>query len=252
MSLLCKTFPWMIVSVFAPPLPSPLPSMLIATSRPGFELSGARSPVDFWKRRYHSPLVSRTSACTLHRVCFCPVCHEDAYVRRRVMKVVIGALKRLHVPRTMSVLTYLGTDSWDEVSSYLAAKRQAWNELHPTMPMTLTNTALDHIRPVNEFQKNSFGEKVMLCNHFTNLQPLLHEDNAWKGDFWSKEDETYWHENIIFQSNLTSIYYPTTAPFQPSLLEAEGKACSHPSSHQTRDSISCSHRPRKQRSCEEH
>jgi hypothetical protein len=219
MSLLCKTFPWMIVSVFAPPLPS----MSIGTSRPGIELTPSRARVDFWKRRYHSPQVSRTSACTLHRVSFCPVCHEDAYVRRRVMKAVIGALKRLHVPRTMSVLTYLGADSWKEVSSYLAAKRQAWNELHPTMPMTLTNTALDHIRPVNKFQKNSFGEKVMLCNHFTNLQPLLHEDNAWKGDFWSQDDEKYWHANIIFQPNLTSIYYPQIAPFQPSLLDSKRK-----------------------------
>jgi hypothetical protein len=73
------------------------------------------------------------------------------------MKVVIGALKRLDVPRTMYVLTYLGADSWKEVSSYLAAKRQAWNELHPTTPMTLTNTALDYIRPVNKFKKNSFN-----------------------------------------------------------------------------------------------
>jgi hypothetical protein len=36
------------------------------------------------------------------------------------------------------------------------------------------------------------------------------------------------------------------------LLEAEGKGSSHPISHQTWDSMSCSHRPRKQRSCEEH
>ncbi len=63
-----------------------------------------------------------------------------------------------------------------------------------------------------QVQKNSFGEKVMLCNHFTNLQPLLHEDNAWKGDFWSKDDEKYWHENIIFQPNLTSIYESMQLP----------------------------------------
>ena len=220
MSLLCKTFPWMIVSVFAPPLPSPLPSMLIATSRPGFEPSPPRGPVDLYRRRYHSPQVSRASACTLHRVSFCPVCHGDAYLRRRVEKAVIGALKRLQVPRTMSVLTYLGADSWQEVLGHLAAKRKAWNEAHPSMPMTLTNTALDHIRPVNKFQKNSSGEKAMLCNHFTNLQPLLHEDNAWKGDCWSSDDEKYWHENIIFQPNMTRIYYPLSAPFQPSLLDS--------------------------------
>jgi hypothetical protein len=144
-----------IVSVFAPPLPS----MSITTSRPGFELTPWRAHGDFWKRCYHSPQVSRNSACTLHRVSFCPVCQEDAYVRRRVMKEVISALKRLHVPRTMSVLTYLGADSWKEVSSYFAAKHQAWNELHPTMPMTLTNTALDHIRPVNKFEKTASGRR---------------------------------------------------------------------------------------------
>jgi hypothetical protein len=134
------------------------------------------------------------------------------------MKVVVGALKRLGVPKTMSVLTYLGVDSWQQVTKYLAAKRQEWNEFYPGIPMTVTNTALDHIRPVSMFKNNSIGEKVMLCNHLTNIQPLLHEDNTWKGDFWSTEDESYWHEHIIFKSAKTSIYYPRTAPRQPSLL----------------------------------
>lgn len=219
MSFLCKTYPWMIVSVFAPPVPS----MSLANSHPACEFAPWKSHRGFWKRRCHSPQVWRNAACTLHRISFCPVCQEDAYVRKRVMKAVVGALKRLEVPKTMSVLTYLGADSWKEVSNYLAAKRQAWNELHPTVPMTLTNTALDHIRPVNQFKKNSIGERSLLCNHFTNLQPLLHEDNAWKGDFWSDDDEQYWHEHIIFQSARTGIYYPRIAPLQPSLLESKHK-----------------------------
>jgi hypothetical protein len=98
-----------------------------------------------------------------------------------VKKVVNGVLKRLGLRRTKSVLHYLGTNSWETVLEILTLKREAWNAQHPKMPMTATNTALDHIRPVREFQKEGKGAQTLLCNHYTNLQPLLLEDNNWEG-----------------------------------------------------------------------
>jgi len=230
MTLLCKTFPWMIVSILA----APLPSKQVATSRPKFEFLLQRN-ADYWKKCYYSPQVSRTTTCKLHNVCNCPVCHENAYMRRRITNVVLGAMKRLQVPRNMPLLNYLGAETWQEVIDHLDNKRKLWNALHPGIPMTLTNTALDHIRPVNEFKDNCLLEKLTLCNHFTNLQPLLHEDNAWKGDFWSQQDEAYWRDNIILKQDNMKIYYPASAPYQPSILEAEAAAHGKTSS----DSISC-------------
>jgi len=153
-----------------------------------------------------------------HKLSPCPSCHADLYMRQRIKKAVTGALKRLGVCRTKSFLFYLGTSSWTPVCEHLAAKRHIWNAKHPHAPMTLTNFALDHIRPVREFQKKSFGAQTLLCNHYTNLQPLLFEDNTWKGDSWSARDEEHWHENIILQPHYLETYYPESAPTQPSLL----------------------------------
>jgi hypothetical protein len=170
------------------------------------------------EREVYFPEVTRVRSCATHGISTCPVCHSDDYARRRVCKVVCSALKRMNIRKSMSVLKYLGADSWSQVLMYLADKREAWNVAYPEVPMTLTNTALDHIRPVSSFRKCSVGVQKTLCNHYTNLQPLLHEDNSWKGDSWCLEDEKYWHDNIILHSSYSDIYYPKKAPSQPSLL----------------------------------
>ena len=43
--------------------------------------------------------------------------------------------------------------------------------------MNLTNIAIDHICPVKLFQRKGHGAQRFLCNHYTNLQSLLHDDN---------------------------------------------------------------------------
>ena len=148
----------------------------------------------------------------------CPACHGDDYLRNRVKKAVSGSLKRLGLRRTKSYLCYLGTNSWFPVLDHLKSKRQHWNAQQPGAHMTLTNSAIDHIRPVREFQKHGVGAKTLLCNHYTNLQLLLLEDNNWKGDAWCSVDEAHWHEHIIFKPSNKGVYYPVTAPTQPSLL----------------------------------
>ena len=160
----------------------------------------------------------RHTGCPQHRLSPCPVCHDEVYLRNRVKKAVTGALKRLGLQKTKSILCYLGTNTWTPVIEHLRSKRAHWNAQHPHAPMTVTNAALDHIRPVREFQKEGVGAKTLLCNHFTNLQPLLLEDNNWKGDSWSAADEEHWHKHIILKPSYRKIYYPEAAPTQPSLL----------------------------------
>jgi len=164
-------------------------------------------------------VVRKYSPCH-HKLATCPVCHPAEYMQRRVVKAVSSALKRLGLQKTEPMLTYLGADTWQQVLHLLDAKREAWNSLYPDTPMTPTNTALDHIRPVHAFSDDGRGAQALLCNHYTNLQPMLHEDNAWKGDNWSTEDERVWHESIILKPDYTGVYYPRAAPAQPSLLFA--------------------------------
>jgi hypothetical protein len=163
-------------------------------------------------------IVHKHAPCDEHKLALCPVCQPHEYMQRRVFKAVGSALKRMGMQKTQPMLTYLGADSWMQVLHLLNAKRDLWNLQNPSTPMTLTNIALDHIRPVHAFSKQGKGAQTLLCNHYTNLQPLLHEDNAWKGDNWSAADEAFWHEHIILKTNFDKVYYPQSAPPQPSLL----------------------------------
>lgn len=160
----------------------------------------------------------KKTVCTLHKLFPCPACQQDDYMRRRVVKVVNGALKRLGMPKSLPILTYLGADSWRQVLDLLEAKRLCWNLDFPSAQMTPTNIDLDHIRPVRAFAHEGDGARTFLCNHYTNLQPLLHEDNAWKADTWSNDDEVFWHKNILFNKEFDCIYYPRAAAAQPSLI----------------------------------
>jgi hypothetical protein len=189
------------------------------------ERSSQLSYATSFKNDLYFPEVTRVRVCQEHKISMCPVCNSDDYAQRRVCNVVASALKRLNIKKTRTYLEYLGADSWSQVLRHLAFKRKAWNSLHPDVPMTLTNTALDHIRPVSSFKQNSVGVQTLMCNHYTNLQPLLHEDNSWKGESWSLEDEKYWHENIIMHPFYQQIYYPKSAPSQPSLLRPAAERC---------------------------
>ena len=95
-----------------------------------------------------------------------------------------------------------------QVYRHMEAKRVAWNRKHPHSPMTWTNTAIDHIRPVKAFQGGCVDEKMRLCNHLRNLQPLLLQDNAWKGSVWQDADEAHWRKHIIACQEYPDIYYP--------------------------------------------
>jgi hypothetical protein len=94
--------------------------------------------------------------------------------------------------------------------------------------MTLTNSAIDHIRPVDAFRAGCPIEAATLCNHLSNLQPLLVQDNVWKGLIWDAADERFWRTHIAMRS-FAGIYYPSAriplsqierAPAAPPALHA--------------------------------
>jgi hypothetical protein len=195
-------------------------------------------------------IVHKHSPCAEHKLALCPVCQPQEYMQRRVYKAVNSALKRMGMQKTQPILTYLGADSWMQVMHLINAKRDVWNLQNPSTPMTLTNIALDHIRPVHAFSKQGKGEQIFLCNHYTNLQPLLHEDNAWKGDNWSAADEAFWHEHIILKTNFDRVYYPQAAPPQPSLLSPPERPCAErPCAERPCAERPCAERPCAERPC---
>jgi hypothetical protein len=75
--------------------------------------------------------------------------------------------------------------------------------------MTFENIHYDHIKPVSRFDLDN-EEELLQCCHFTNLQPLLAEDNLTKLNKWTAEDEAYWNENIIYKPEFQVIYYVKT------------------------------------------
>jgi hypothetical protein len=72
--------------------------------------------------------------------------------------------------------------------------------------MTFDNIHIDHIKPVSQFKLED-PEELLKCCHYTNLQPLLANDNLVKSGKWSDIDEVYWNENIIYKEYLT-LYLP--------------------------------------------
>lgn len=138
------------------------------------------------------------------------------YQVHRVQRAVTESLQKLNAyDSNIHILEYLGVESWTEVVDHLENKRSLWNKTHPHRQMTLTNSQIDHIKPTSSFKNKSLGMKVRLSNNLTNLQPLLQDDNNYKGSKWKSEDEKFWKSNIALQE-YTKIYYPTSA-IQPSL-----------------------------------
>jgi len=65
-----------------------------------------------------------------------------------------------------------------------------------TDEMTCDNIHIDHIKPVSRFELSD-PKQLLQCCHFSNLQPLLAEDNLSKSNKWSKMEDKHWRENII-------------------------------------------------------
>lgn len=177
----------------------------------------------------------------------CPMCHSHTYMVKRIKNAVKKGYARMDMKiKSTDVntnknvtdedyLRCLEVKDWREACSHIVQKMDNWNfrhQLFPQRQMTILNIDTDHIRPVTLFKVKKDGERnkcditsgidnsisVHCCNHHTNLQPLLHIDNAWKGDSWGAKHERFWLEHIILQSDYKDVYY--SGKIQPSLMEA--------------------------------
>lgn len=162
----------------------------------------------------------------------CAVCHSQSYLIYRIktcisnsQKRVYGTSFKMNFRDEHQFFNILEVTSWQEACSHLMSKIINWNKIHKknaSIQMNILNMQIDHIRPVHSFLQDRFHKRTIkppinLCNHYTNLQPMLPCDNNWKGSVWSVNDESFWLNHIILCSKYTQIYYPI-AKLQPSLL----------------------------------
>ena len=157
------------------------------------------------------------SICTHNRKP-CPICDPDTFIKRRVKNLLGASLKYLGVEKRRSWTYYLGAD-WDVVVTHLQNKIHNWNnQVHgyDTRNLHVSNMVVDHIRPKKKFLNDAYASRETLCNHYTNLQPMLPEDNTFKGCHWSNTDEEHWILHIIMKASQT-LYYPVNLQ-PPSLL----------------------------------
>jgi len=94
--------------------------------------------------------------------------------------------------------------SRSDVRGFFLAKMDAWNAVHAEK-MTFANVHIDHIKPLARMTDAS--SLAALC-HFSNLQPLLADDNEHKSDRWSAADDAFWEEHIRGNATAGRIYWP--------------------------------------------
>lgn len=101
-----------------------------------------------------------------------------------------------NLPKDESYEDYLGCSVAD-FKTYLVSKM--------TKEMTIDNVHMDHIKPVTCFDLDDLDE-LKRCCHYTNIQPLLVHDNMALGNKWTKENESFWKKNIIYNPDFLLIY----------------------------------------------
>ena len=138
------------------------------------------------------------SECCGRRLC--PKHNTHAYLKNRVKRLLRESFKYLQITRSMPWEYYLGAD-WNTVIARLCKQMAEWNSRHggESRTMSVQNMVIDHIRPKQRFLRESQASRDQLCNHHTNLQSMLAEDNAYKGHHWRTVDEQHWKERIYNQ-----------------------------------------------------
>lgn len=153
----------------------------------------------------------------------CPVCDPVSHTTSRIRTSVYHAIKRGRAVKNQRTLQYLGISSFGEMIEHLRQKMDTYNAQTSGVKMTFTNTELDHIKPLAEFNRQGVsndGPELLVreLHHYTNIQPLLREQNIRKSDAWSDKDEIFWKNNIIYNQQFKDIYMPTSVgPCNPAI-----------------------------------
>jgi hypothetical protein len=131
----------------------------------------------------------------------CSQCKECLSIPEYLVVLQRSQLTRLRnlstLPKTQQSIEYLSCTA-EHFREYIEKKMTAemnWNNIH-----------IDHIKPVSVFDLNNHDDFLDCC-HYTNMQPLIGEENLLKSNKWSDEDEVFWKENIRGKEYM-QLYYP--------------------------------------------
>lgn len=142
----------------------------------------------------------------------CMHCDPAGYATKRIRHAIYMGIRKRHQHKDQRTLRYLGVQKFSEVIEHLERKMDRYNSSNPTVRMTMHNTHIDHIKPVRQFTVESAatGHVDARMHHYTNLQPLLIEDNLHKSDQWDEACEQVWREQIIENRAFLEIFNPFT------------------------------------------
>jgi len=124
----------------------------------------------------------------------CKICNLQLYLINLQRKQLWRCLKNSPLNKTKSSIEYLGCNA-EYFIEYIKKKMDIWNETNE-VKMDFTNIHIDHIKPVSSFNLDDEDEFLDCCN-YTNMQPLLVDDNLSKHNKWTDDDDIYWCNNII-------------------------------------------------------
>lgn len=133
----------------------------------------------------------------------CPTCSPVKYLFSLMRNHTSILLRRNNIKKSHKTVEYLGCSAFD-FSSHIRHKMCQWNLTHE-VKMTLENIHLDHIKPCSSAMS---VHDINTLSHYTNIQPLLKEDNLHKTNKWNSEDELFWSQHILYNSLYLNIYWP--------------------------------------------
>ena len=152
----------------------------------------------------HNRIKTSCKECGGSRVCHhnrqkrdCKDCNPMNYLvslqRRAIWKMLLSE----NLNKLKPTIEYLGCSA-EYFLEYLQKKM--------IEGMTFNNIHIDHIKPVSHFNLQN-EDDFLDCCHYTNLQPLLAQDNLIKHNKWNDTNEEFWRTNIKGKEYL-QIYNP--------------------------------------------
>lgn len=140
----------------------------------------------------------------------CAKCNPTGYATNRIRHAIYMGIRKGKRRKDKRTLCYLGVRDFDDVVLHLQRKMDAYNATDPPTRMTFANTHIDHVKPLRQFivESEATGELDSRMHHYTNLQPLLIEDNLHKSNQWNDRCEQVWRENIIENPEFLDIFNP--------------------------------------------
>ena len=125
---------------------------------------------------------------------WCKICNLQLYLIYLQRGQLRRCLNNSSFNKTKSSIEYLGCDA-EYFIEYMKKKMDIWNETNE-VKMNFDNIHIDHIKPISAFNLDDEDQFLDCCN-YTNIQPLLVNDNLSKHNKWTDDDDIYWCNNII-------------------------------------------------------